>query len=285
MDLGQSLDAQVQQWSASAARACGIALVSAVFVLDVCMTVLIHQSPSWWAVPVEWTYTGFREGFSDIKHETFDLLALCAVRLLVVSCLAYVAVRLGSPNLDDLVKAADQATCVVVAPTEPLLINGAGAASSAAATGARRLQSEVEEKHLISYQRKQAAELRKNCAVGTLYLASTACQVYLGIKCIGFDGAWKGHSALRTMQGALLFASVVLINVEAFALTRCVNAATREEGFLVPEFHPHTLYFRPRLFGNKKCDKCRNRIKQSYQCTLCSFDWCKARLASASRDR
>ena len=66
--------------------------------------------------------------------------------------------------------------------------------------------------------------------------------------------------------------SVLFINVEAWLVKRLVNALTKEEGFFVPEFHPHPLFFADTLLHH--CDMCRAKTKQSYRCQVCDFDVC-----------
>merc|ERR1719424_387171 len=54
-----------------------------------------------------------------------------------------------------------------------------------------------------------------------------------------------------------------------------VNTQTAEEGFLVPEFHPHRLTFAANL-PLHNCDMCRNKCSSMYRCQLCDFDACPA---------
>ena len=61
---------------------------------------------------------------------------------------------------------------------------------------------------------------------------------------------------------------------KAWLVKRLINALTKEEGFLVPEFHPHPLFFADTLLHH--CDMCRAKTKQSYRCQVCDFDVCPA---------
>ena len=70
-------------------------------------------------------------------------------------------------------------------------------------------------------------------------------------------------------------ASVLMVNVEAWLLKRLINVITAEDGYLIPEFHPHRLYFRPDV-PNHRCDMCRNKATQVYRCQVCDFDVCPA---------
>ena len=86
------------------------------------------------------------------------------------------------------------------------------------------------------------------------------------------------HSDYRypCVQGALMGASVLFVNIEAWLVKRLVNALTAEEGFMVPEFHKHRLYFRVDL-PMHRCDMCRNQSRGGmYHCQMCDFDVCPA---------
>ena len=95
------------------------------------------------------------------------------------------------------------------------------------------------------------------------------------MKCIGYLGGWQEEPSLMTVQGGLMAFGVLMINIEAFLLKRLINTATAEEGFLVPEFHPHRLRFRTNM-SLHYCDLCRNKTKDVYRCHICDFDACPA---------
>ena len=87
--------------------------------------------------------------------------------------------------------------------------------------------------------------MRKNATVAVMFTLSTATQIYTGIKVITFVGHWDDGDAnaatIRTTQAALFFATVFLINCEAFIANRLVNTLTVEDGFYVPEFHRESM--------------------------------------------
>lgn len=126
---------------------------------------------------------------------------------------------------------------------------------------------DVRTEHLLSHQRKQTAEFRKNVFVAALFALSTASQIYVGIKCISFRGLWATNPQLMSLQGALFGVAVLLINVESWMIKRLVNAITAEVGHYVPEFHSHPLYFRPDM-PRHKCDLCRSRTNQVHACVV-----------------
>eukprot|EP00966_Prymnesium_polylepis_P304314 7031142-Prymnesium_polylepis.1 len=114
--------------------------------------------------------------------------------------------------------------------TAPPVDEGGGGddGDSAAAAAPRKPTTSARGEHLESFQRKKAADVRKNLAIAALFAVSTAAQVFVGIKCISFHGAWHDSSAAMTLQGALLGTSVVLINAEAWLANRIVHALTAE---------------------------------------------------------
>jgi hypothetical protein len=53
--------------------------------------------------------------------------------------------------------------------------------------GGLTLTHEVKEEHLLSHQRKEKAELRKNVVCGAMFLFASALQVYMGVKVAKLD--------------------------------------------------------------------------------------------------
>lgn len=269
-------------------------------------TELIHRS---W-LPKDWV-----DDLKQFHTDTLDLVVLCFARFVVLAVLCWIGVVVGTPKLDDLKKQDELDPALdSVAPTStrrsvnggpnaPLLINAgptgsdaAGAASASHGTpsateGLRQrrgpghgvtrnaagltLTHEVKEEHLASHKRKQAAEFKKNVVCSIVFAAASATQIYVGIKCIGFDCDWRHRPNLKLVQAILYLSSLAFVNLESFLAKRLVMVWTKEEGFFVPEFHPHRLFFNPMRFGSR-CDMCRNRIHQAYMCKLCDWDCCAA---------
>jgi hypothetical protein len=193
---------------------------------------------------VSWDWDDLVHGLSDYKDDTVDVLLFAAVRIVLLAVLLQLGVYLGTPKLDNL--ASD-----TVCPVAPLLINSGS-------DQLHELASVAKTTHLKSYDRQKSADVRKNVVIAVMFLVATAAQVYTGIKVISFRGHWNdgdAHGAsIRTWQAALFFASIVVINCEAFIANRLVNTLTVEDGFYVPEFHQHRLFFDKR--HGHTCDLC-----------------------------
>ena len=307
MGWSEQIDAMILSKSAAKVRFVGLLMLFFVFALDFVSVILLREAPNLvafegdWAsgdapdFSPDWSWDAMFDGLGDFEGDTVDCCLLFLVRLVALCMLGVIAVRVGTPRLDNVTPATPQLNgraCHVCdsaafssTSTAPLLINqpvpaAANGSSTSVATAslpstATKPTTEVKEEHLLSHKRKVAAEERKNLAIGSLFLASAAVQVFIGIKCIGYSGEWAESSELETLQGALMGTSVLFVNVEAWLVKRLINALTAEEGFLVPEFHAHRLYFRADL-PLHRCDMCRNKSSQAYRCQVCDFDVCPA---------
>ena len=56
---------------------------------------------------------------------------------------------------------------------------------------------------------------------------------------------------LQVVQASLFMATLVFINLESFLCKRLVMVNIKEEGFFIPEFHPHRLIFNPKTPGHR----------------------------------
>ena len=234
------------------------------FCLDAATVVLLRQMPALVDVDaVDWQPQAFARELSDFSSAMTDIMLLFVVRWLLMLALLYLGIHLGTPKLDDI-----GATCQHCPPTQPLLINGENE-TRLPGSGDAPLE------HLESHKRKREADRRKNAVLAVTFGVSTIAQVFVGVKCISFVGAWPESHTLLTAQGALLGVTVALINAESFAVTRLINILTAEEGFLVPEFHEHRLFFTAGLPGHW-CDLCRVPSNDMYRCRTCDWDACPA---------
>lgn len=121
----------------------------------------------------------------------------------------------------------------------------------------------------LSFDAKNRANARRQGMVGAVFLVSTAFQMFVGIKTIQFDFV----AAREREDGALLGILVLLTNVSTWFVVRAVREATKEDGFVVPEFHPHALYHRTNL-ALHHCDLCSERGTTFFSCRQCGFDVC-----------
>jgi hypothetical protein len=214
MGWNEQIDAMILSKSAAKVRFVGILVLLVVFTLDGVTVILLREAPLLVASTMEMASGDAADSAPDWSWDTVDCCLLFLIRLVVLCAIGTIAVRVGQPQLDNLMPASparSNGVCSACHPhginatfsstsTAPLLINQP--ASSAAAVGDTTAASgnapsatpkpttEVKEEHLLSHQRKLAAEQRKNVAIGALFLSATAMQVFVGIKCIGFVGEW-----------------------------------------------------------------------------------------------
>ena len=260
----------------------GVSLFALVVVIDVAVAVFLRQAPellspsdseaedAMWLEAnrtaedyrVSWTWQDLIRGLSDFSSDTVDILLISVLRIVLLAALLVLGVYVGTPRLNDI---SDRGTVA------PLLIN----------SGEGQLHersSAAKSSHLESFDRQKNAEVRKNAVIGVMFSISTAAQIYTGIKVINFVGHWDDGDAaakhIQTVQAVLFFSTVVVTNFEAFIANRLVGTLTVEEGFYVPEFHQHRLFFDKR--HGHTCDLCGNSGEHWYRCNVCDFDACPA---------
>ena len=261
--ITEAIDQCLKNRSRKFAKALGVGLFVAVVLFDLIAVVLLRESPKLMSIGVQFNESGsgdssdgfafllersaedydvswlpadLKRGLTDFSDDTVDVILLLLVRVVSMLILTRVAIKVGTPNLSDI---RDAALCPTVG-TQPLLIN-------AGEGQLHQLASAAKVEHLESHHRRKRADVKKNIAIGCLFVVSSAAQIYLGIKVISFKGHWADGdelaSRIKTMQGVLFFACVLLINAEAFLSNRLVTVLCAEEGFYVPEFHQHRLFF------------------------------------------
>ena len=84
---------------------------------------------------------------------------------------------------------------------------------------------------------RRAALSARTTLLALLFAVSTLMQIYIGVKCVTFN------FTNEQSQGPLMGLGVVWLNALAWVLREIVGTATKEEGFLQPELHPHRLVF------------------------------------------
>ena len=276
MGFTDSIDAMLSGRERSRVKRNGMLMLLLLVTLDGACVVFIRESLAFVGLPrPQWTLSALLAALPSFSGDTVDVQLLFILRVLTISILAWVAVRVGQADLSSVKRKGDEGTVPI---TEPLLINagptasgpsctcngssshgpscngssshqngggvggsGAGVGGGGGVGGGARKQAghEVNTEHLESFRLKQAAEQRKNVLIAAVFIASTVSQCYVGIKCVSFVGVWPEHPEAMSVQGALMGLSVLFINIEAWLIKRLVNALTKEEGFFVPEFHPH----------------------------------------------
>ena len=131
-----------------------------------------------------------------------------------------------------------------------------------------RFQEEQERIALLQLKARQ----RQSIFTGALFFVSTAAQVFIGVKCIGFK------FLIELEQGLLMGSGVLWINAMTWSLRELVKSHRQADGIgyvRVPELHPHSLCLDPRVH-NHFCDVCGLRMSdgRAYRCKLCDFDLC-----------
>ena len=275
MGVTETIDVALASRGRKGAACIGASLVGTMFLLDAAVQVCLRLAPMLVGHQnTSWSGAGLVEGASRFSDDTVDCFLLFLIRAVLLTVLIVVAVRVGTPRLDDLVEESN----TEAATTAPLLINGTSTSPAApvcepvappAGSGWARGE------HLESFKRKKAADSKKNCAIGGIFALAMGSQIFVGIKCVSFHGIWSSSTPTMTLQGILLGATVGLINLESWLATRLVTALTSEVGFLVPEFHQHRLFFHGNM-PDHYCDMCRSTSKHMYRCTICDFDACPA---------
>ena len=220
MGFSDSIDAMLTGRKKSAVKRNGILMILVLVLLDGACVVFLRESLSFVGLPPpKWTLPALLSALPSFADDTVDVQLLFILRILTISTLAIVAVWVGTPDLSGIKKKGEEG----VAPmTEPLLINGGGGGAAGpshdvcppcgspqpgsggaggAAARAKQLQHEVNAEHLESHQRKQAAEQKKNVLITAIFIASTASQCYVGIKCVSFVGVWPAHPEAMSVQG------------------------------------------------------------------------------------
>ena len=284
MGFTDSIDAMLSGRERSRVKRNGMLMLLLLVTLDGACVVFIRESLAFVGLPrPQWTLSALLAALPNFSGDTVDVQLLFILRVLTISILAWVAVRVGQADLSSVKRKGDEGTVPI---TEPLLINAGPTASGPSCTcngcggvggsgagvgggggsgvgvgvGARKQAGhEVNSEHLESFRLKQAAEQRKNVLIAAVFIASTAAQCYVGIKCVSFVGVWPAHPAAMSVQGALMGLSVLFINIEAWLVKRLVNALTKEEGFFVPEFHPHPHARRPNVAAGVAAELRRSR--------------------------
>ncbi|KAJ8600755.1 hypothetical protein CTAYLR_006089 [Chrysophaeum taylorii] len=124
---------------------------------------------------------------------------------------------------------------------------------------------------------KAAADFRRDVALAFLFVASSVCQGYIGVKMCLFDYDHRDTRVLAALMGA----TTVLVNVEAWLLSNLVRLRTRLLTTRVPSLHKHPLALAAST--NNWCDVCDQRITDAYmwRCNACNFDACQKCYARA----
>jgi hypothetical protein len=116
---------------------------------------------------------------------------------------------------------------------------------------------------------KKDKESRKDMWLGVLFIASSASQVYIGLKCISFNYDNQNR------DGALMGLGVLWVNIISWILKEYVQKSIKDDGEYLPALHPHRLHLHMSL-ASHYCDLCGQQCKEgrAFRCKLCDFDLC-----------
>jgi len=230
-----------------------------IWLADIAMVVVLYEEFHHWAGPEIWEPSQILAGLPKFRSDVVDLMLLCILRLLAISTVGVVGVKVGRPR--DPKPESENSVEPLLAPSGSINNSGTTSSTTGAADGVK-----VEEMRRHNSQKE--AETRRNIALTTLFLVSTIAQIFVGVKCVSF-------SDLTNLQGWLMGLSVLWINLEAWLVKNLVNTLTKEEGHLCPAFHPHRLFLVTGISCHN-CDLCGIPCKSAYRCQMCDFDACAA---------
>jgi ABC-type multidrug transport system fused ATPase/permease subunit len=197
-------------------------------------------------------FNHFFAEFTEYHVATVDLICLCLIRVLVFPTFAWIGIRVGTlpKHVPEKKPSGANLQQEDGDSTQPLLLEVKG-------------DSVESDARLI----EKRCNFRRNTALMLFFLFNTMLQIYVGVKCVSFG--FKD----ATLQGLLMASSIFYMNLLGSLLKKVVFEMTKEEGHLVPEFHPHRLYFDDNLVCHW-CDLCRTKCPEAYRCKLCDFDAC-----------
>jgi len=198
---------------------------------------------------------------------TLDLAALAMARLCCFPAFGYLAVWLGKPPQTPVVTTPgdeEEGSVLVERGDDGYVGVASDTNTTTTATAEQALRK-------AATSEKHEASLRKNAVLVVMFVFNTACQVYIGAKCISFS-----FPASSTAWPCVLMGSaVVFSNLEALLTKQLVTSSTKEAGVMFEGIHPHPLVWQEELAA-KNCNKCRKREREMYECDRCSFFVCKA---------
>ena len=201
-----------------------------------------------------------------------DLFLLSVARLALTFVLLLSGARYARPKQDEAEGGQEEEANNTsnTGLTEPLLRNGG--IEAAAPVNDHLIESSNMRCRTCPKPKMEAPQVKSSIVI-VLFIASTLCQVYAGLKVATFD-----HST-ETLT-PLLCLTVLWINAQAYVFRVLLDEMTREDGLFLPaEIHRHPMYFEnSRGLSVHWCDLCRQRIQGGgcYRCSLCDFDVCVA---------
>eukprot|EP01038_Epipyxis_sp_PR26KG_P016156 gene16156-21962_t len=124
----------------------------------------------------------------------------------------------------------------------------------------------IDEKYLFL---RKNLDTHKSFWLGVIFVLSTTCQVYIGLKCISFE--FKNEKR----DGSLMGLGVLWVNIITWFLRELIQRSANDDGEYIPALHMHKLHLHLSL-GSHWCDLCGQQCKdgRAFRCKLCDFDLC-----------
>jgi ABC-type multidrug transport system fused ATPase/permease subunit len=109
-----------------------------------------------------------------------------------------------------------------------------------------------------------------------LFVFLTGNLVFVGIKSVLFEFSNFG-SVQYFFETTALASSLVFMTSELWVARDVLEAASKDNGRLIPSLHLHGLFLDENM-AVPRCDICRERIRErvAYRCRACNFDVCLA---------
>jgi hypothetical protein len=225
---------------------------------------------------------------------TADLLFYTALRFCTLVIFGWVAVWVGTVKSDQQSHPEESGAITEpllskerrdpLPPTQPAtheaeccrhkLPMGGAAASEASAS------LDKKDPQALRAAMQTSANTRRNSVVLVLFFFCTAAQILVGAKAVSL------HYNSAEVQGPLLGAMVLCINMEIWMLHGIVKASTMQTGKQFAS-HKHPLLFMPNVaaaggLGRRgdggwhiRCSECSNRLRSAHGCVKCQYFLCQ----------
>ena len=172
--------------------------------------------------------------------------------------------------------------------------NAASALEAQVAPPMPRIRHQPNRNRFFFWNNRRQVEpfLARNATLAALFVASTAYQIYAGLKVSMYPGSSSYSNNHNSNSSSindnfavaitiLMCLTVLWVNAAAALFRILLTELTREQGlFLPPTVHRHPVYWEDsRGLAMHWCDMCRQRMKPGeggcFRCALCDFDVCK----------
>ena len=107
MGLTETIDTALVNRGRKGAARIGTAMLAFVFCIDMAVQVCLRQAPELVSAShVEWSAASLVEALSRFRDDTVDCLLAFIIRAILLIIFVVIAVRVGTPQLEDLIEQA-----------------------------------------------------------------------------------------------------------------------------------------------------------------------------------